>query len=161
MLSIFTDADGKVQAIALLASAHTPILVWDDKAATASVILNYHRQSWNHLYSRALQNFTGSPIILRYGLLTTSERKTKYEELRSSLRAVWDTVRKQQHNALNELLSIWLEKHGPAVIEDAKAQIAAIDYDAEMERTEEIVAAVRLKAMISAPSTIPCAHLDW
>ncbi|KAJ4999173.1 hypothetical protein K4K48_004498 [Colletotrichum sp. SAR 10_66] len=110
---------------------------------------------------RALQNFTGSLLISRYGLMTTSERKAKYEELRNSLRAIWDKVRKKQQKVLNDFLPTLLEAYGPAAVEDAKAQIAAIDYETEMERTEEIVAAVRLKVMISAPSSIPCAHLDW
>ncbi|EQB57864.1 hypothetical protein CGLO_01965 [Colletotrichum gloeosporioides Cg-14] len=125
------------------------------------MILEFHKQIWDHLHSRALQNFTGSLLISRYALMTTSERKTKYEELRNSLRAIWDKIRKNQQKVLNDLLSKLLEAYGPAVIEDAKAQIAAIDYETEMERTEEIVAAVRLKVMISAPSSIPCAHLDW
>ncbi|KAF4808168.1 hypothetical protein CGCSCA5_v012684 [Colletotrichum siamense] len=131
----------------------------DIEAATKSPQVG--KQSWDHLYSRALQNFTGSLLISRYGLMTTSERKAKYEELRNSLRAIWDKVRKKQQKVLNDFLPTLLEAYGPAAVEDAKAQIAAIDYETEMERTEEIVAAVRLKVMISAPSSISCAHLDW
>ncbi|KAF4923129.1 hypothetical protein CGCVW01_v004838 [Colletotrichum viniferum] len=131
----------------------------DIEAATKSPQVG--KQSWDHLYSCAFQNFTGSLLISRYGLMTTSERKAKYEELRNSLRAIWDKVRKKQQKVLNDFLPTLLEAYGPAAVEDAKAQIAAIDYETEMERTEEIVAAVRLKVMISAPSSIPCAHLDW
>ncbi|KAJ0282019.1 hypothetical protein COL940_005438 [Colletotrichum noveboracense] len=112
--------------------------------------------------TKSPQNFTGSLLISRYGLMTTSERKATYEELRNLLRAIWDNkVRKKQQKVLNDFLPTLLEAYGPAAVEDAKAQIAAIDYETEMERTGEIVAAVRLKVMISAPSSIPCAHLDW
>ncbi|KAH9229381.1 hypothetical protein K456DRAFT_40262 [Colletotrichum gloeosporioides 23] len=131
-------------------------------AIAVSRILEFHRQSWDHLYSCTFQNFTGSLLISRYGLMTTSERKATYEELRNLLRAIWDNkVRKKQQKVLNDFLPTLLEAYGPAAVEDAKAQIAAIDYETEMERTGEIVAAVRLKVMISAPSSIPCAHLDW